>query len=266
MEFCVSNDVVTPDLTRLFVRSDQHPIEVSGPYSKRGKTLPNYSSIHQIGENLYQATVLDPAIWTPEHPVFYRIKFADNQTPAIVGIRKNEVCGKSVFVDGRRHVFRTALIKESQLTPSFADLRLSILLQRPDTNTLETATYQGVPVILEAGSESELENIARFSSWPCVFGVILAANCTSAIGAAALSANALRLARLESYETSLPNWAHGAVMSFDSLVSTAIDLSCPVFAERKTADFVDEARIRRSCEQLQCDLAPQYNLAGYIVS
>jgi hypothetical protein len=265
MEFSVSNEVVTPVSTRILVRSNQPPIEIAGPYSKLGKTLPVYTLFHQIGEGSYQATVLDPAIWTHDHPVFYRIKFSETAIPAIVGIRKNEVCARSVFVDGRRYVIRAGSIREDSLIADFAGLRLAILVKCDDIPRLETATYQGIPVLVDASSENELQNLAYLTSWPCVMAVILPGSLTNDfVSTAGLSTNPLRLARLGPRDQ-LPSWAHGAVISFDSLISMKIDRNYPVLAERRTADLVGAAVIRRSCERLQCDLAPQYNLAGYIV-
>ena len=262
MDFCFSNDTATPDITRVRVRSSKNAVKIVGPFAANARTLPNYTSFRETDAGDFLADVSDPAIWSPDHPVFYRVQF-DDDSIAIVGVRKVEVCGASLFVDGRRTVLRATRFP---ISPAHVDLKLSLfvscdMLAEP---TLKSATELGIPVILDATERTDA--LTALSSWPCVTAIVL----PIASETPDMSDNPLRLVRIVDADDLLPDWAHGAIVP--TRVISAFAQRCStiplILAEDPLQDSVaptDPAGIRRACEQLQYKLAPQFDLAGYIV-
>ena len=267
MDFCVSNDIATPDSSRVRVHSSIPPVQIAGPFAAKARTLPNYAAFEEVGDGVYSAVVPDPAIWSPEHPVFYRIEFQGGSKQT-VGIRKTEVCGASLFIDGRRTVLRATHLP---ISPAFAELKMSAVCKCGDATTEQSlidATNLGVPVILDAVDSKE--QLTTHSSWACVIAIILPHH--EEPPTMQMSANALRLVRITNADKPIPVWSHGAVVPSNILSQfpTNFSKAACMFAEMdlmQPADAVqtNEAGMRRACEQLQCELAPDFDLAGYVV-
>ena len=265
MDFCVSNGVATPDSCLVRVQSDAEPFQIAGPFAAMSRTLPNYSPFKCVDSGIYSADVSDPAIWSPEHPVFYRIEFRDG-SKRVVGIRKTEVCNASLFIDGRRTVLRATY---SPISPAFVDLKLSAICKCGEAETermLVEATDLGIPVILDATDCRD--DLTAHSSWPCVVAVVLPIRENEPDSQ--ISANALRIVRITNSDQTIPSWAHGAVVRHDVLSSCRRPLPTAPFLFAESNDVNssvakrDVASIRRACERLQCSLAPEFSLAGYI--
>ena len=267
VEFSFSNAIIAAESVQVTVETDSMPTQIAGPYAATAKTLPAYFQIRG-DDGSFCGQVFEPAVWSPVHPVYYRLQMQSGAFRT-VGIRKNEACFSSLYMNGRRTVLRA--VQGSKPTQAdvldWVDLKISVVTSvSPDVDfVLSLATDHGVPVILDA-EHARIGELRNAASWPCVTAIIVREDCPVVDQ---LPANPLCLVRTQN-PNELPSFAHGAIVPAERLMDLAETALGNGVIVAESADALppssSAAAIRRSCEQLQCDLAPAFNLAGYIVT
>lgn len=182
---------------------------ISGPESVRSTTLPVRLPVRFTGQQETSAgtafagrvVLTEPAYWTPELPMRYRIAgrlLADGQPvvrfDVLIGLRRLGVRGHSLWLDGRRWVPRglvSGRATEPDLPGRLAamDGTAVAIVELPAAATVENAPplwgclaeadRLGRPLILrlnEGSPAATVEGIARLAGHPAVMAVVLPAN------------------------------------------------------------------------------------------
>ncbi|MCA9211664.1 MAG: hypothetical protein KDB27_01245 [Planctomycetales bacterium] len=266
MDFFVSNGVASPESVRMTIRTEAIVTQVAGPYAASARTLPNYATPERLSDNSYQVRISDPAIWSPIHPVYYRLQHGGGSRK--IGVRKIEACNQSVFLNGRRTVLRASCgaVPNPETAQQWVDERLSLVISQASVSEriLTLATDFGIPVIVEA-DQANANELADISSWPCVTAIVFSDSLEQTEN---ISKNPLRLWRCSEPELNVPSWAHGIVVSSELLLTLSQPSGgWPLMFVESTADLdqLSVSEQRRMCERLQSTHAPQVDLAGYII-
>jgi hypothetical protein len=192
-----------------------------------------------------------------------------------LAIRMFRAQGRSLMFSGRRWVLRGVRRCKSPDSPitAWRDAGAAMLVETPNYTRATEAARLGVPLVVKIRetilADVELQ-LRRFAHWPEVVVVAIgaAADLPDDIGR---SVNSILLAAhcsAESAPAALPGWA--SVMLCEStdaaeLARAVTGRDYPVIAMRPLEPSTDIAAARAACDKLQADLAPQADLAGYIV-
>ncbi len=249
------------DLSGVQVRSFQ----LRGPRCERARTLPATFQADQNGTLL----VTDPCYWTPQLPFLYDVELtlqqADEATTTwkhTVGLRRWEIDGRNLFRERRRIVLRAVVVDDfdAEDLPTAVEAEMALVVRDPSGAFLQRASELGVPVVADLRGLSP--DIVSYTWQPSVALVLLdnAASKPHAIRTASVTHPACGFAEAawadviaaELNETELPP-------------AWAATCEKPMIAIRRQGAYAELAQARRACDQLQADLAPQFDLAGYFV-
>lgn len=253
---------------------------VHGPYCLFSRTLPARIPLMDQGPGptvLARATVPDPCVWSPELPMIYQVEWTlwDASTPflsrqEIFGLRGLGCHQRSVYRENRRTVLRGV---EPQLPIDPADaqwreLMLSCAVWNPDDALCLDASRHGLALVAHVATSNTTDSdVTRLARWPAVQVITLDAPGLSQEPPRAraqlplIAQRVLNVADVcRSWETTL--WVRLQDPTQD--IPTIAAQAGPVMVARTTT-ATELGDVRRACEQLQRDLAPELNLAGYFV-
>ena len=260
---------------------------ILGPHSAHARTLPAKMPFRFLGSTgdlpLAEAIVPDPCFWTPESPYTYRVNLEVKQQGEVVehheqlfGIRPLGTRGRSFYLDGRRWVLRGGFSSDSN-TIELADWRDAELATKvsfsDDAEFLAKASELGVLLVGQLSGESEntLSRLEQLARWPAVGMVLMDTAVAEATLVANRPRNVLLGQRLRVDETMTEfqpaQWADFVVGDVDDpalFVVQTKELQIPVVACRQMESELSPQNIRTACEQLQQDLAPYGDFAGYL--
>lgn len=261
---------------------------IAGPYSAHAHTLPAKIPFRFLGSSgdlpLAEAIVPDPCFWMPESPNTYRVNLevlhqedTVQHHEQLFGIRPLGTRRRSFFLDARRWVLRGGIaskLPENSL-PAWREFDLVPCIALNDgVELLKKASEVGVLVLghLAGDSEETITRLEQFSRWPSAGMVLVDNSLDDATIAANRPRNLLLGQRLRVDETMTEfqpaHWADFVVGDVDDpafFVSQTKDLQIPVIACRNLGGEQSSQEIRTACEQLQQDLAPHGDFAGYLV-
>jgi hypothetical protein len=260
---------------------------IVGPYSAHARTLPAKMPFRFLGGGdspLAEAIVPDPCFWTPESPNTYRVNLEVQRQGEVVhrheqllGIRPLGVRGRSFYFDSRRWVLRGGF-SDTLHVITLADLRVADLATKvsfsDDSAFLATASELGVLLVGQLSGESEnaLAHLEELARWPAVGMVLMDTALDEATLVASRPRNVLLGQRLRVDETMTEfqpaQWADFVVGDVDDpalFVTQTKTLHLPVVACRQGGAALSPQDIRTACEQLQQELAPHGDFAGYLV-
>jgi hypothetical protein len=247
---------------------------VRGPFSAFATTLPgNFPLALVPGRDgpLAGAWVTDPCAWSPEQPLLYRVEYVLERRghPAQhyageVAIRRLAPRGKHLFFSGKRWVLRAV---DAQRWPgeveNWKDQASGVVVSRIDAEQAQAAATHGLVLVRRIAdwSDPELDTLAA-----CTAVCIALIECEPPIDVATRWPNILRAQQLRITDDLQP-WAQLAWVSSDDteVVRQAnLRLEVPIVVERSpTGSSLGEAR--SLIDQLQADLAPIGQFAGYVV-
>lgn len=271
-------------------KGDGSPVGFSGllegPQCKFARTLSTSYKVGRPpegslgGSALAETYVADPCYWTPTLPFLYRLvgDLCDNRgavTPIdrMIGFRRLRPERASLRLEGERVVFRGAA--EVSFGADGLDearaARTMLITGACDEELCAASDRAGVGLIGDLRNEaSALDAKLRRLAWrPSVMAVILDAEATAAgREAGLLVANAVRAATEPIFTDSqvAPNLFVVELSPGERPRAWAGSSHRPVIAVRRGAAYADLHMARAACDQLQADLAPEFNLAGYFVS
>ena len=278
----------------VYLRGPNHPGAAAEPLSLRGpfcdltRMLPAAFRFEPLSPGHWYATVIDPCFWTPLLPAYYRLEIGTADGGAgltmMVALRRLQVRGAHLLLDGRRWVFRGAQADPTTLSQvdAWHELLLGTLVREPDERLLEAASRRGVPVMIELDETTAAARLRSAGRWPAVQLALLPATAsTAAEELASLAPNLLRIAHLGRGQTSVPDWAHAVLWEVDDLEEAEAILPTemsrrPLFvaepralqwsaAQWSATAVRSPAAVRRDCQQFQQRLGSRWDISGYLV-
>ena len=250
---------------------------IKGPRCTRARTLAATFGIEESefnGNIPIGKLIPDPCYWTPQLPFLYDIaldvKFADGSQQSwthSVGLRRWEVVKTDLFRERRRVVLRGRCVDDlsSTVLEQAVEAEVTLSVPPPSEEQLQAADELGVSLIVDLRKETVKSMPGRHSWHPSVAGLLL----TEDPGRQFLSPNGAMLCGFAAAGSSEPtgDWAQVVVAEFSKgeLPDGLANLVKPVIAIRRADRELDFTAARAACDQLQADLAPEFDLAGYFV-
>jgi hypothetical protein len=245
---------------------------IRGPFSEFSKTLTAESVVKPGAvEGTFDALIVEPCYWTPLLPFWYELRLTvtchegtGSEEAIPIGIKRFYCQGQNFFLEGKRIVLRGIQIA----SPNYEDLiharkhETALIVKCPTEEFFNYADRLGVPLIVDLRGES-LAASSLLSWHPAVMLVLISANQARVFQrqhshlAVCINANECESAiSCDAYVSELrpgerpPAWA----------------ATCdkPVIVIRKDPE-AEIRTARASCDKLQAELAPEFDLAGYFV-
>lgn len=278
----------SPAAATVLIRTDLPPEQLdgqlSGPYCRLSHTLPVATPLSKTaGPAGWSARVdlIDPCFWSPQMPAYYRLRLRCKQagqgTEGVerpVGIRHLAARRQSLYLEGRRWVVRGAWAGMTDWCDfaAWRQQRLCRISRGWEPGLWQQASEVGLGVIADlrwsdAGDLAGL--LRRLWTWPAVFAVVVPADhpagghirhwAPNLIVAAASPPSPVLPPR--------PAWADLQLVHARLLggLAPAQAPRHPLWAVGPRTAELDATDVRRDCERLQARLAPQWDLAGYLV-
>ena len=258
--------------------------KVKGPFSNYSQTLTTTTRFDSK-TNYASVVITDPCFWSPLLPLHYSVEAVgtrDGQTIVEANqrfaIRRLGVRGRHLFLEGKRIVVR-AIHRDHVASAGFEACRecaASIWgVTSDDHELLRDASIHGVmTVCLVEGDQRQLrQQLFSLSQWPCAAMAVLRP--TEAIDRNIQEAapNIILVASTDDNQpaNSVPDWAAMVMVSDEKTKQSLSALSretidnVPLIAVRPSSEKQSVIDARAECDQLQADLAPDFDLAGYCV-
>ncbi|MCA9263305.1 MAG: hypothetical protein KDA60_05630 [Planctomycetales bacterium] len=239
---------------------------------------------------LARAAIVDPCFWTPALPALYEVNVEltyPGRSPVTVhrlaGIRTLVVKNKSLLLAGQRVVLRGGV--PPLCTPEEADISMSpevrdtwrgqhlaMWFPEPADSICQWASQQGIWIVanLTSAGVVDLEGVTRrLLQWPAVAMVVLTSDQLNRLGRSRPPYGLLAVLVNDDRPDVGADQADVILLDVDRCtdsISFAIHCPLPVVAWRSSQSFRDPVAVRRACEELQGELAPDVDLAGYLVS
>lgn len=254
--------------------------QIKGPYSSQARTLPFTTRFEPFDPpRLWRARVVDPCFWSLDQPSLYRVtldlgdeRFRWNH----FGIRRLGRDRQNLWLEGKRWVVRGACWPESVRDAdwdAWREVRLAMLVANPSRAICQQASEQGVPLIVRITPTGVAEELAAFSRWAAVCAAVLddahQVDPTSLRQAAPNLLLGTVVGKVaKQISTPFAPWADLALCAPDRELLTSALAQQPqrcIIAQRAAGPDLSAADARMACEQLQRDLAPEFDLSGYLV-
>ena len=245
---------------------------LTGPRCRYARTLPAVFPVRDVNGTA-EVLVTEPCYWTADLPFLYHLRIEVRNGGKIiesikqtVGLRRLSVRGSSLFVEGKRFVFRAARLPSGKRIDwqAWRNARLAMYVVDPDEELCQSANEQGIWIVAEMSGGSLPKHVMN-----CPAVAIVVVTPAELASAERLSGGALIGARTtdDGFVPKAPNPNLLVHEVQDIAVSKRELAGCPrpVVVIRSHESFTSLAAARAACEQLQRDLAPELNLAGYIV-
>jgi hypothetical protein len=257
---------------------------LDGPHCSAARTLAAQfafrSGVDAAGRPTAMAHITDPCFWSPALPFLYRVDLEATlsgraaRVEAMVGLRRWECDGANFRLERKRVVLRGAAapaIDESVLETARSS-ETTIIVPDPADAVCRAASRRGVALIadlrgLGAATPARLRTLA----WhPAVLVAVLddrdwtGARLLPIVPAACgfdETSDAAALAERP--------WARVVVVELHDRERPPGWLAAcgkPVIAIRRGVAYADFHQARAACDRLQAELAPEFNLAGYVVA
>ncbi|MCH2114457.1 MAG: hypothetical protein MK171_06055 [Pirellulales bacterium] len=259
-----------------------------GPYCKWARTLPAEYVVKPHAEcpsrgGLAQVLVLEPCYWTPHLPFQYELQLSlhdsrgnARELAATVGLRQWGVEGCNLLLDRRRIVLRG--MSSAPLTLERIDAareaETALLVDPPSVELCAAASRMGVPLVVDLRHlGADFIAAWRRLSWcASVLVVILTADQVNRTRAAGETGTQALIALSITANTSGTAAARVACDLYaidlqpgERPPAWVADCPLPVFGIRHEANGFQRGSERNSCDQLQSEWAPQFDLAGYFL-
>ena len=252
-----------------------------GPFCKFSKTLTAdfpLSPVIQAGVNAQsvEALVIEPCYWTPHLPFLYefhlKLQMADGRVEDVIlrtGLKRWQRVGRNLQLEHKRIVLRGLQCDapDEQSLQAARQHETTLLVRNPEDRVCELAGQWGVPVIADLREETQLQDICLKLDWyPAVLLILLTPDQLAEVRppqhclvAASITGNDpedCKPNRSDVIAVELPpgKRPHSWLAGSDKPV---IAISCDPDSD------IPEARSH--CDRLQAELAPHFDLAGYIV-
>jgi hypothetical protein len=259
--------------------------QVRGPRCKLAQTLPVTSPLVDLGPGptlLARALVPDPVFWTPDLPAIYDVTVNLLRGTEIIaterrqiGLRSLGIRGRSLFLNGKRWVLRgvwtsstTAISPQEwhEVGAVYAsdNLRSDRLTLASECGALTMARVAEPPGLMDP----VLRSVARF---PAVAIALIEERIQlpADFRKSSVAPNLIFAQKIDLFRPwSLQPWADLLVVNAEKpeLIAEAMSVGeIPIIAYRRCRPPVELVTARAACDELQRDLAPLGQFAGYVV-
>ena len=251
---------------------------IDGPYSDYSQTLPAKYELHDCGPGeslLAKASVPDPCVWTPDMPNRYRLEFELHRDGQSIetgtrefGMRDLATNQRSILLAGKRTVIRGIDYERVSFTElsQWRDTACAMLVTDPDESLCKMASRTGITIVAHVTVTDNLEErVRKIAAHPSVAVVWLSKGCKDR-NWRQLVPNVL-IARSYPYADADDTLADVLVCEIlqQGPIQLPTDIAKPILALRPLRQRSSLAAARGACDSMQRDLAPQFNLAGYLV-
>jgi hypothetical protein len=259
-------------------------LSLHGPCCQQRRTLPARIPLERHADGVWRARIVDPCYWSPGFPAHYRLQLEDAAgapvgPTASVALRRLEAHGPHLWLDGRRWVFRAAehVRVDVEDVDKWSEQLLGLVVDTLAADIADEASRCGVPLAVRVPDEGWQSSLRQAVWHPAVQMAVVPAVWKGDVGELrARAADLLLVADLTGAPPSLvPAWADALLCPADANLLEAANRQPPrpraLLAYATDSALGDEAtpwnaqRYRQACERLQRDLAPRFDLSGYIV-
>ena len=254
--------------------------QVHGPRCLWAQTLPVSSLLVDLGPGptlLARALVPDPCFWSPDLPAIYDVTVNLLRGSEVVatarreiGLRALGVRGRHLALESKRWVFRGVMADSTtaQLPRQWHDAAACYVTSLGEASALERlaeASQFGSLTAVRFSAPGDLQTLAAFPG--AAIGIAegeLPGELASQVAPNLLLAQWIGLTD----EPNVRSWAKlvfvdASATEFLGAISARVEL--PVIACRPLAQQLPLAEARAACDELQRDLAPIGQFAGYVV-
>jgi hypothetical protein len=255
----------TENHARVFFRDAGNALTgiIRGPFSDFAKTLTADFKLKSADSRGAEALITEPCYWTPQLPMRYELHVDDSSTEQSIpfGLKRFYCSGRNLTLESKRIVLRGTSCE----SPTENDLQLArqyetvLIVTEPTDETCEMASRLGVPLLVKIQNETAIE---RYTWFPAVFMVL------ASTGQRLKPSSQVPIGEIVKGSDPEPNGAVQVVIielgSGERPPAWASTCDKPVIVLRKDPE-VEIKTARASCDRLQAELAPQFDLAGYFV-
>jgi hypothetical protein len=259
---------------------------VRGPRCLSAQTLPSVAPLVDLGAGptlLARAAVMEPCFWSSDLPAIYDVVVnlqCGNEVLSSVrreiGLRSLGVRGPRFSLAGKPWVLRgvvssstTAKLPREWHDANAAFVVPSFYVESTDEQLAEASQFGALTVIEMARGQAGIRNLRQISAHPAVAMAVGNQNMSPDISKKEVSPNILLAQRIDAEDpVARQPWA-------DLLLTTTTDPDLltqisqlgelPIIVVRPLDSPIAITEARAACDQLQRDLAPVGQFAGYIV-
>jgi hypothetical protein len=256
---------------------------LDGPHCVHARTLPTLFRLHARRDPAgasAEVMIADPCYWTPALPFLYilvvELEMPDGTLVTVsqtLGLRRWHADGANVRLERRRFVLRgaTTSAKDAEQLAAARDGEAALVVRDPSDSFCQEASRIGVGLIADLrGVRRDLgSSLRRFAWQPAVMLGLVDDDAAMGLD----TAPGLLLGRVVQAGDSAASgdrpWASVLAAELaEGERPPAWLATCgkPVMAIRPRVSHADFPAARAACDQMQAELAPEFNLAGYFVS
>jgi hypothetical protein len=251
----------TENHARIFVRdADKVPTgTIRGPFSDFAKTLTADFKLKSADSHGAEALITEPCYWTPQLPMRYELHI-EGESSVSFGLKRFYCSGRNLTLEGKRIVLRG---KECD-SPSETDLKLArqhetaLMVIDPTDEVCQMASRLGVPLLVRVTSVTAIERLAWY---PAVYMVLVTAGQCASLSSQVL---VTEIVMADKEPTGLSQAVIIKLDPNERPPAWAATCDKPVIVIRKDPE-AEIKTARSACDQLQAELAPEFDLAGYFV-
>jgi hypothetical protein len=256
--------------------------EVRGPRCLHAETLPLTSPLVDLGPGptlLARALLPEPCFWSPDLPAIYDVTVTLQRGSEIVatarreiGLRSLGVRGRHFFLEGKRWVLRGVYDQstDAALPRAWHDAAAAYVTSEGNDDGLAEASQWGALAVVEL--QGNVESIAtrlRQLAWqPAAALAVVRGELPSGLALGTIAPNVLLVQPISHSGEEVQPWAKA--LWAETSDSAALErwtkiADLPLVAVRRLSQPLPLDQARAACDQLQRDLAPLGQFAGYVV-
>ena len=257
--------------------------QVRGPRCLHAQTLPSVAPLIDLGPgptHLARALIPEPCFWSPDLPAIYDVVVNLQRGTEIlatarreIGLRSLGIRGQNLALEGKRWIIRGVSSQSAThiLPRDWHDAAAAYVGPSPNDDRLAEASQWGTLSISTVSGTSDeiIAQLRQLTLHPAVAMAIIHGDLPRDFGQSAVTPNLLLAQHWNPSANLLPQpWAD-AIWADASSPKLLSDLSSstshPIIAVRPLPSPLPIDQARAACDQLQRDLAPIGQFAGYIV-
>jgi hypothetical protein len=255
---------------------------VRGPRCLHAETLPAQATLLDLGPGptlLARAVITEPCFWTPDLPAIYDVTVNLNRGKEVIatvrreiGLRSIGFRGRYLALDSKRFVLRgvTGTSTTDQLPRSWHAAAAAYITGPDEERLIEASQWGALAVVeLSASPEAIVTQLKQLARCPAAAMVVVHGGLPADFKRTNVAPNVLLVQSLDdATENAIQPWAQALWISGsdgERLKQIMASSELPLFVARRLTASVPIDQARAACDELQRDLAPIGQFAGYIV-
>jgi hypothetical protein len=257
--------------------------QIRGPRCLHAQTLPSVAPLIDLGPGptlLARALIPEPCFWSPDLPAIYDVVVNLQRGTEIVatarreiGLRSLGIRAQNFVLEGKRWIMRGVCAKSATdtLPRAWHDAAAAYVCPSANDDRLAEASQWGALAVVEISGTSDeiIAQLRQLALHPAAALAVIHGDLPRDFGQSARAPNLLLAQPWNPRDNFTPQpWAH-AIWADAFATKPLSDLSSsttlPIIAVRPLPSSLPLDQARSACDQLQRDLAPIGQFAGYIV-